>query len=42
MGRPENTYRPSEVGGWAGRPATYRREEFREYSAPSLRRAEDY
>jgi hypothetical protein len=42
VGRPEYAYGPSEVGGWAGRPETYRREELREYSAPSLRRAEDY
>jgi hypothetical protein len=42
VGRPKYAYGPSEVGGWAGRPETYRREELREYSVPSLRRAEDY
>jgi hypothetical protein len=42
VGKPENAYRPSEVGGWVGHPNTYRTEEFKEYSAPSLRWAEDY
>jgi hypothetical protein len=37
VGRPEYAYGPSEVGGWAGRPETYRKEELKEYSAPSLR-----
>jgi hypothetical protein len=42
VGKPEYAYGPSKVGGWAGRPETYRREELSEYSTPSLRRAEDY
>jgi hypothetical protein len=37
VGMPENAYGPSKVGKWAGRPETYRREELREYSVPSLR-----
>jgi hypothetical protein len=42
VGKAENAYRPREVSGWSGCPETYRREEFREYFAPSMRRVEDY
>jgi hypothetical protein len=42
VGVAESTYRPRGVGGWAGRPESYRKEECRGYSAPNLRRAADY
>jgi hypothetical protein len=42
VGRVENAYSPSEIGGWIGRPEPYRREELMEYSTPSLRRTENY
>ena len=42
VGMADSTYRPREIGAWAGCPKSYRRAECREYSALDLRRAVDY
>jgi hypothetical protein len=38
----KNADRLSEVVGWTRRLETYRRKDFKEYSAPSLKQAKDY
>ena len=42
MGKVENAYSPSEVGGWTGHPKTYKKDKSREYFVPNLRQAKDH